>query len=241
MNNTIPSVISAMRVLEMLAATPEGASQSRLASGAGLSASTCYRILQSFATQGWALKDTRGARRHGAGLMPVVAALRLQVAGIDAMRRILNDIAAKETIACKISIRSDRQQIVAVRAEPPGEMQATGSEGSRFPVAEGSSGAALLADLPIDDAVALLRATPRSQTDIRFLRSSLADLRKRGWCGRRRIAAWPIAALSAPIRPAGGPIAAALTFLVPDTRFDDPTLPPLLLETARKCELKMEN
>ena len=241
MNNTIPSVISAMRIVEMLAAAPEGASQSRLAVSAGLSASTCYRILQSFAAHGWALKDTQGAWRLGAGLMPVVAALRLQVAGIDAMRRILNGIAARESIACKVSIRSGEQQIVAVRAEPPGEMQATGNEGSRFPVAEGSSGAALLADLPVEEAVALLRATPKSQTDVRFLRSSLADLRKSGWCGRRHIAAWPIAALSAPIRQADGSIVAALTFLVPDSRFDDTSLPPLLLETAQKCELKMEN
>ena len=40
MNNIIPSVVSAIRVVETLAAEPGGAPQSRLAACAGLSAST---------------------------------------------------------------------------------------------------------------------------------------------------------------------------------------------------------
>lgn len=241
MNNTIPSVMSAMRIVEMLADKPEGASQSRIAVSAGLSASTCYRILQSLSSHGWVRKNSNGVWQLGLGLLPVSTALQGQAVRIDAMRGVLHEVSDKRGIACKLSIRSGSEQIVAIREEPAVEMQATGSEGVRYPIAEGSSGAALLADMSANDAVALLRAAPQCQTDLRFLRSALASLRKQGWCGRRNIANWPISALSAPIRSTDGTIVASLSFIVPDSRFDDRSLPTLLLETVRKCESKLNN
>ena len=80
-----------------------------------------------------------------------------------------------------------------------------------------------------------MRDTPAGQTDAAFLRASLAALRARGWCSRQRIQGWPIAALSAPVRDVSGSVFASLSFLVPEARLADPSLPPLLLATAREC------
>lgn len=239
MNNTIPSVVSAAKIIERLAATAEGASQSRLSALLGLSSSTCYRILQSLSKHGWVCKGVNGAWTLGLGLLPVAEALRGRAAGIDAMRGILRNVVEKYGIACKLSIRHGMKQTVAIREEPLGEMQTVGSEGSSFPLAEGSSGAVLLEDMDTDEAMAILRANGNSQTDSHFLRTALAELREKGWCGRRRIADWPISAISAPVRATDGSIVASLTFIIPDARFDNPALPPLLMETARKCELKL--
>ena len=101
---------------------------------------------------------------------------------------------------------------------------------------EGSSGAALLADLSDADVRALFRASPRSKTDLPFLLRALADLRNRGWCMRDRILDWPLAAFSAPVRDGHGAVFAALTFVVPADSRKDPALPRLLLETAKQCE-----
>ena len=235
MNNTVPSVVAAMRIVERLAAEPGGLSRSALAAEPGLSSSTCYRILRSLEAVGWAAKGADGRWRLGPGLAAVAAAARDRTLALDAARATLGRLAAGHGISCKLSMRRGLEQVVAVRAEPPGEMLASGVEGVRYPVAEGSSGAALLSDMEPDEALALLKTARKPQTSAGFLRAALADVREKGWCGRRRIADWPISALSAPVRDASGEIAAALTFIVPDSRFSDPALPPLLLEAAREC------
>ena len=125
---------------------------------------------------------------------------------------------------------------MAVRAEPRSEVQTTGVEGARYPVAEGSSGAALLFGRPEREALALLKSASKPQTDAKFLRAAFADLRAKGWCRRRQVACWPVAALSAPIRDSGGAIVASLSFIVPESRADDASLPQLLLKTAASIQ-----
>ena len=235
MNNMVPSVVSAVKIVERLAALPGGATQASLAESLCISQSTCYRILQSLASHGWVSKGADGAWRLSNGLMPVAEGMRERMVSIDNARAVLGRLAQEHGVACKLSFRRGMEQVVAVRAQPQDELLASGVEGVRYPVTEGSSGAALLADASSAEAVALMKALPKTQTDAKFLRSALDDLRARGWCWRRRINGWPISALSAPVRAEGGAIVASLTFIVPDTRHDDRGLPPLLLETARKC------
>lgn len=232
MNNTIPSVIAAARVAERLAREPGGVAQSRLAAELDLSQSTCYRILQSLAACGWATKSPGGLWRCGGAFATMAAATSEAMLDLDSVRAALNRVATRHGVASKFSIRRGIEQFVAVRAEREGEVRVTGSEGVSFSVVEGSSGAALLADSGDAAAKALFSAAPPSKTDLKFLLDALAHLRKLGWCGRRRIADWPVSALSSPVRDASGAVAGALTFLVPENRFTDPSLPRLLLKTA---------
>lgn len=236
MNNSIPSVVAAAAVVERLAAEPDGLAQTALARTLSLSPSTCYRILRSLAARGWVRKEGRGRWTLAGGLLPVAAALRGPLVRLDRARAVLERVARKRGIACKLSLRRGLEQVVAARAEPDSPIQATGREGAAFAVTEGSSGAALLADLTDSDARALFRAAPRPETDLPFLLRALADLRERGWCMRDRILDWPLAALSAPVRDAHGAVFASLTFVVPADARKDPALPRLLLASARECE-----
>ena len=235
MNNTVPSVTAAIRVVETLATSRHGMPQAALAKSLGLSASTCYRILQSLAEHGWVVKESRGIWRLGAGLLPVAAAMGESVVALEHCRAILHLVARGHAIACKLSVRRGVEQVVVARAEPASTVQMTGREGASFPIAEGSSGAALLCDLADDTISDLFAANPSRQTTLPFLRSAIRQVRKDGWCLRERITAWPISALSAPVRNASGAIVAALSFLVPEDRHTDPALPPLLLDTAAEC------
>lgn len=235
MNNTVPSVSSAIQILESLADSPQGVPQVVLSTSLGLSSSTCYRILQSLAEHGWVVKEGRGLWHLGPGLLPVAAGLSETVVDLEHCRAVIHRVARERDIACKISVRRGLEQVVVARAEPSSTVQMTGREGGTFPVAEGSSGAALLCDLPDAKAEALFAASPSNQTNLAFLRSALRAVRASGWCMRERITYWPIAALSAPIRDAGGAVVASLSFLVPEDRRNDPSLPPLLLRTAAAC------
>lgn len=235
LNNSIPSVLAAAAAVERLAAEPDGVAQTSLAQALGLSTSTCYRILRSLAARGWVRKEGRGRWFLSGGLLPVAAALRAPLARLERARDVLERLARTRRIACKLSVRRGFEQVVAVRAEPESPVQATGREGSAFSVAEGSSGAALLADLPDAEARSLFRIAPPSRTGLPALLKSLADLRAKGWCARARILEWPLAALSAPVRDERGAVFASLTFVVPEDRLGDPALPPLLLETAKRC------
>lgn len=235
-SHIVPSVLAAAGAVERLAAAPDGIRMADLARGLGLSTSTCYRILRSLSAHDWTRKTSAGKWTLGNGLLPVALAMGRDAAALSSSRVVLARLSSQCGLSCKISVRRGPEQIVAARAEPPSQMRATGLEGAAFPVSEGSSGAALLADLTDADALALHRAsTVPVQTDGAFLLRCMAQIRERGWCVRRRILDWPVGAMSAPVRDSRGMIFAALTFVVPEKRLADRTLPPLLLDAAREC------
>ena len=233
----IPSVVSAVEVVELLASAPEdGLSQADLAKKARVSASTCYRILRSLSVRGWVRKEGRGRwKLGGGGLASVASAIRDPVVAAGRARAVMQRIASQRGIGCKFSVRRGMRQVVVARAEPASQVQTTGPEGAEYPLVEGSSGAALLADLDAGAVPSVFAASGPSQTDIRFLRGALSDLREKGWCLRPRILDWPIAALSAPVRDASGSVAGALTFVVPSAKAGDPSLSALLVKAAAEC------
>ena len=235
MNNTTPAVLAAMEIVEALAAAPEGLSQAVLASSIGLSTSTTYRILRSLAARGWVYKGSRGIYRLGSGLLAVACAVETEHEALLRSRETLERLASEHGIACKLSIRRGMQQVIYARAEPESPFHTTGQEGRAFPLVEGSSGVALLCDFQDADAAALFAAAPSAQTNLAFLLDGLKRVRDEGWCFRKRIANWPISAMSAPVRDEAGKVFASLSFIVPEDRFDDPGLAELLLASAREC------
>ena len=241
MNNTTPAVIAATRVVSKLAASEEGLAQSALAGALGITTSTCYRILRSLEAAGWATKNARGLWSLGSGLLPVAAALRGQERRIEACRALLDRIARERGLSCKLSLRRGVEQVVVVRAEKASPVKAAGHEGDTFPIAEGSSGAALLADLTDSEARAAFSSCGKTQTSLKFLLSSLASLREKGWCVRPKIQDWPIAAISAPVRDADGAVIAALTFVLPASAAGDKATINHLLNAARECGIATTN
>ena len=237
LSHAIPSVLAAAEIVETLAGMGgAGLSQVELARRASVSTSTCYRILRSLSVRGWVRKECRGHwKLAGGGFFPVASALADPLSAIERARGVMQRIAERHGIGCKFSVRRGMRQVVVARAEPASQLQTTGREGAEFSLVEGSSGAALLADLDESAVSSVFAESGASQTDIRFLRRALADLRERGGCLRPRILDWPIAALSAPVRDSAGSVAGALTFVVPAAKARDPALAKLLLSAAAEC------
>ena len=235
MNNTIPSVLAAMQVVDTLAGQTPGLSQAALAKALGLSPSTTYRILRSLASQGWTAKSADGLYTLSTGLLPVLHACEKSLGRLDHACNALRTIAADKGIACKLSVRRGHEQVVIAREEPDGPVQTTGVVGAVGPITEGSSGAALLCDESDAAIEAVLRATGTRQTPPAFLRTAIASIREQGWALRPSIPPWPISALSAPVRDASGAVLAALTFIVPTASLDEAAHAKLLLKTAAQC------
>ncbi len=240
--NTIPAVEKAIAVLCRLGDAEGGMTQAELASELDITASSCYRILQTLLAADWVRKS--GATRYDLsfGMLGAVRRLTDRNACYEAMTPVLEELAAASGLCCKISIRQGEFQIPILRAESPRAMAVSGKVGVRFPVAEGSVGAALLTETSLSESERLARlcagATGRDDA-MELLQDGVFAIRKNGYCFNRGRNRWRIDAMSTPVRDAEKRVVAALTLLGYDEDFSDDRLPAvvkMLLDGAKKCE-----
>ena len=78
------------------------------------------------------------------GMLILFLKLRNGGALFDSAQPVLEELARRTRLACKLSIRQWNEQLSVLRAESPEPFSVSGKNGSRFPVIEGSVGAALL-------------------------------------------------------------------------------------------------
>lgn len=218
--HTIPAVEKTLQLLRSLAVCPEETRQSDLAKKLGITQSTCYRIVQTLRKYAWAEKRADGSIVLGSGALPLALRLAKQTIRWDQAQNVLEHLAQKTSLACKLSIRQGAEQLVAARAESPGPFGISGKKGARFPVIEGSVGAALLADADakeLDQLVAECAEEIPETHEPRLLAKAVAFVHQHGYALNTVKNRWRIGALSVPIRDARGCVAGALTLLgMPD-------------------------
>ena len=230
--HTIPAVEKTVAVLTAIAGAKNGKTHAELAKVCSVAPSTCYRILQSLLKCGWIEKLPGGMFVPGAGFLPV--AMNLTSFGGTRWRsapEILDRLAEKTGLSCKLSIRRGAEQVAAARSEAPGPFSISGKTGAAFPVAEGSVGAALLADSPRSELEFLLATCPDDIPETRdpgLLFESAAFAHEHGYVLNTDRNRWRIGALSVPVRDPSGRIAAALTLLGLPDDFTKRRLPSLL-------------
>lgn len=240
--NTIPAVEKAVAILNRLGGCAEGMTQAELAAELDITPSSCYRILQTLLEADW-VRKTGGTRYDlSFGMLGVVRKLTDGTARFREMTPVLEELAQATGLCCKLSVRQGEFQIPLLRAESPRPMAVSGRIGVRFPVAEGSVGAALLASAPAAEAEKLARACAdetRVADAVQQLRDGVAAIRRDGYCFNRGRNRWRVDAMSAPVRDAEDGVVAALTLLGYDEDFSEERLPAVagtLLECAKKCE-----
>jgi len=239
--NTIPAVEKTVAVLTRLGESASGMTQAELAAELDVTPSSCYRILQTLLAADWVRKT--GATRYdlSLGLLGVVRKLTDRSSCYEAMVPVLEELAGATGLCCKLSVRQGDSQIPLFRAESPRPMAVSGKVGVRFPVAEGSVGAALLAETPASEVEQLARrcAEAIGRSDVlELVRDGIATIRRDGYCFNRGRNRWRVDAMSTPVRDAEGHVIAALTLLGYDEDFSDERLPDvvrILLNGAEKC------
>ena len=246
MANTIPAVEKAVAVLDILGARENGATQAELVELLRITPSTCYRILQTLLEAGW-IRKRSGKRFDLAGGM-LAAAMKLvdRPARLRAAQPILERLAAETGLCAKLSVRQGRDQVPILRAESSRSVAVSSRLGVRFPVIEGSVGAALLFKTPDAEIAALAAECSEpvmEKNHPEIVTARIDALRLRGFCFNAGVNRWKIDAMSVPVLDGEKQVAAALTLLGSEEDFRERALPGLgaaLRKAAKECARLVE-
>ena len=208
------------------------ATQAELSRELDISMSTTYRILSTLREYDWLRKEEGGYYALSSGLLPLLVHFRAELRKLEHAKKAIVRLSQEHHLACKVSIRRDREQLTLYRAEPPGPVTLTGQPGSTFPLIEGSVGAALLC---MESEETLRRLVRECDADIpekhdpELLFRGVAEVREKGYALNLRKNRWNIAALSMPLYGEGGAvIEAAFTLIGNMEDFRDPKLATLV-------------
>lgn len=205
-----------MALLECLGGSDGGLSQADLCVRLGITQSSCYRIIQTLLASGWVRKDKGNRYDLAVGMLSVVGKLTDMTRRFERFQPWLEQLSTRTGLSCKLSVRRGEEQETVLRAESPLPMTVSGKLGARFPLVEGSVGAALLADTEEQEVMELCRRCRediRERGDAGIVLKRIASIRKDGCCGSDRYSRWNSEALSAPVRDGEGGLVAALTLL----------------------------
>ena len=222
--HTIPALDKAVRLLEYLGQTEGGAAQAELAEELGISASTCYRIIQTLWKHDWLNKRSGNRYDLSGGILTVATKLFKRLARFEHCQPLLNGLAEETGLTVKLSIRQGSEQVTILGAESPRPLSVSCKVGARFPVIEGSVGAALLCEVCEEDirelAAECSEDIPERQ-DIGMVLARVDAVRTTGCCRNGKENRWHIDAMSAPMRDREGSVIAALTLLGVSADFED--------------------
>ncbi|MGN0844944.1 MAG: IclR family transcriptional regulator [Kiritimatiellia bacterium] len=239
--NTIPAVEKSIAMLLYLSTHEFGATRTELATALGLTRSTCYRIMQTLLGADFIRKNESNRYELSNGLLPIARKITMATDRFSKMLPILEELAKDTGLCCKLSIRQGDSQLPILRAESPRLMSVSGKLGVRFPIIEGSVGAALLSDTP-EAMVRLLalqcKVVVPESGNTELVMEGISQIKKNGYCfnpGKNR---WNIDAMSVPVYGADKKVAAALTLLGSNEEFEEAgeaRLAKRLLRAAKDC------
>lgn len=213
--NKIPAVEKTVHVLRFLC--HHKATQAELSRELGITMSTTYRILNTLREYDWVRKEEGGCYALSSGLLPLLVHFRAQLRNLEHAKKVITLLSREHHLACKVSIRRDREQLTLYRAEAPGPVALTGQPGSTFPLIEGSVGAALLC---LESEETLRKLVQECDVDIpeksnpELLFKGIAEVREKGYALNLRKNRWNIAALSMPLYGEGGAVVEAAFTLI---------------------------
>ena len=223
--HTIPALDKALSILEHLGRNPGGSSQAELCSSLEISASTCYRILQTLQLHDFVRKQPGGRFDISGGLLTASMRLFDKAKLFENAQPTLEALSAKTGLSSKLSIRQGFEQISILRAESPLAVSVSGKVGARFPVIEGSVGAALLCSEDEETVEELIRSCKDDIEERRMMNllpGRIEQIKRTGIALNERENRWNVEAMSAPVYDsASGQSVAALTLIGFKTEFKD--------------------
>jgi DNA-binding IclR family transcriptional regulator len=202
----VPAVDRAVRVLWRLAARGE-LSLSELSRDLGVSKSTLSSLLATLEEHALVERNQASRRFHlGVGLARLsTAAASAQIDVREAARPQLERLAELSGETAILHLRSGDSTVIADRVEPTHQLKVVAPLGHRLPAFAGSVAKALLAELPEDEAEAIVRArslpvfTPHSIVEADAYLDELARVRRRGYAVENEEYLVGVRAVSAPV------------------------------------------
>jgi len=240
--NTIPAVDSALAALELMSLADHALTQNEISQAIDVSATTGYRIIQTLMKHNWVRKNANNTFSLSLGLLPLV---RKQSAFFGNLQPLLEELSQVSKLSCKLSIRQGGEQVSVLRAESPEPFAVSGKTGARFPIIEGSVGAALLSGDSDKEILELAGHCPvdlPEKNDPGLIFERILAIRQHGYVFNKGNNRWRIDALSMPIFTPSRTVAGALTLIGTEDDFSVDNLPQrvkLLQKTVRKIESEL--
>lgn len=232
----IPGAEKLLCVMEILVKGEAGLSQ--LMQETGTSTTTCYRILQTLVSHGWIYRTPHGKYAVSAGF--ALLASRYASSSWERFRPVLASLSERTGLTVKLSIREGVEHVMVLRQESPHPFGVSLKAGVRFPVVEGSVGAALLSKATDNEIERIwercgMLLTPE-ETLLTFKRR-VREVWAHGYCIRNNIGGRGTTAMSVPVLGAEGHVVAALTILGSRKEFaDSKSLGTILLDAAENLQ-----
>ena len=235
-----------LRVLEVLAAHPEGCSLSSLAQQLGMPLSATHRALTELAQAGY----VRQAAEQGRYVLTIkLVAMGLSFLSnsgvVDIAQPLLDQLAKESGELVRMAVRDGDELVFVAKAQ--GAMRGLRYDpdmGLSVPLSCSAAGYALLSTMPDDEALERVARQgfgkpadhgPRAPTTEKALLVYLRAARKRGFSLIVEVFAPGMTAMSAPIRQRDGDVLGVVTIAGPLIRLTEArmlALGPALLATA---------
>jgi DNA-binding IclR family transcriptional regulator len=150
-----------------------------LASAAGLTKSTAYRLLRVLQEESYLTHNDSGGYSIGSNLMSLAAAVMPRADLYASARPVLRALADMSGETATLHVRAGDEAVLVLGAESDYELRRAARLGSSTPLHRGASGRAILAHLPPDDVAAVL-ARADHDGDVEETLAALAAIRKQG-------------------------------------------------------------
>jgi len=216
-HNTIPALDKSLRLVEAIAGGMRRHSIAELARHLNIPPTTCYRIVNTLIARDW-LRPRTGETGYelSLGVLPLVEPFLGHRVLIEVVGPIVNQLAQQTGLAAKLSVRHGHNALTVYRAESNRPLAISSRVGITFHLALGSSGSALMFDLPDDQISAIIASADDAVWDRQspaIVLDRITQCRKAGYCIDLGSYHAKVQSISRPVRDSAGQVAAAITLL----------------------------
>lgn len=221
----IGSVSNALRVLRLLAASPEGIGVTELALRMGIGKSTAHLLLQTLAADDFVVQRPDARYQLGMGALEVGAAAGGVAATGGPLTEELHALADASSEAVSLAAASGQDAIIIQRVESASVLRAEIQVGTRMPLHASASGKLLLAQMPLERVLRLFPdehlpgVTDHTLENRAELLDQLEEVRRRGYAWNDDEYTEGVSGVAAGVRDATGSTVFALSIAGPTHRF----------------------
>ncbi|OFW21491.1 MAG: hypothetical protein A3H27_16840 [Acidobacteria bacterium RIFCSPLOWO2_02_FULL_59_13] len=244
----VNAVHRGLQILELLAEQKKGWSTSDISRRLKIPKSTTSYLLHTLLARGYLRREDNGNYRLSMKMLALGSQTLHNVEARDVALPILRRLVAETHITGHLAVLEGAEAIYIERVPSPGFIQIDTWVGRRMPLHSTSSGKALLAFLPDEQAEGLLRtaglprSTPKTIMSFPRLKQELKKVRETGFALDNEENTVGVRCVAAPIFDRHQRVAAALSLTGPVQQITDDQLPKIaekVREAARQMTLAL--
>ncbi|HEX3812924.1 MAG TPA: IclR family transcriptional regulator [Mycobacteriales bacterium] len=228
MPRLVPALARGLDVLELFLDTPAALSAPDICAALGLPRTTVHELVKTLLARGYLRTADEQGYRYELGIRTFELG-NLYRAHLDLARegqRVAERIGARCQETVHVAIRDRTDVVYIAKVDSTHAVRMVSAVGHRLPAHLTAVGKVLLSDLPADALRALYppgttlpAMTPHSISSVGTLRTKLAEVAEAGVAYDYCESNPDVACVAAPVRDAGGELAAALSISVPVARW----------------------